>query len=105
MQPFSLVRAGSAAEAARLLGEHEDAALVAGGTNLVDLLKLRVVRPSVLVDVSRLGLDEIAEVDGRLRIGASARNSDVAHHPVVGERYPVVREALLSGASPQLRHM
>jgi xanthine dehydrogenase YagS FAD-binding subunit len=105
MQRFSLVRAESPADAARLLAEHEDSALVAGGTNLVDLLKLRVVRPSVVVDVSRLGLEEIVEVGGRLRLGAGARNSDVAGHPLVREHYPVIADALLAGASPQLRHL
>jgi xanthine dehydrogenase YagS FAD-binding subunit len=79
---------------------------VAGGTNLIDMMKLNVERPKALVDINGLPMDAItATPEGGLRIGALARNSDVAKHPVVMERYAVLSEALLSGASPQLRNM
>src|ERR1043166_9132995 len=76
---------------------------IAGGTTLLDLMKLNVEQPEKLVDLSRLSLDKIeASPDGGLTIGAGVRNSDLAYHPVVREKYPVLSEALLSGASAQL---
>jgi xanthine dehydrogenase YagS FAD-binding subunit len=79
---------------------------IAGGTCLVDLMKLDVEEPQEIVDVNRLPLDAISETaDGGLKIGALARNSAVARHPLVVERYPILAEALLSGASAQLRNM
>src|SRR6185503_18207919 len=82
------------------------ARFVAGGTTLVDLMKLEVETPSQLVDINRLPLAAILETpDGGVRIGAMARNSAVAWHPLIRERYPLLAEALLSGASGQLRNM
>ena len=79
---------------------------VAGGTTLIDLMKLDVEQPSRVVDINGLPLDTVEETkDGGLRLGALARNATVAKHPLVLERYPVLSEALLSGASPQLRNM
>jgi xanthine dehydrogenase YagS FAD-binding subunit len=79
---------------------------VAGGTNLIDMMKLNVERPKVVVDINGLPLDKIdATPEGGLRIGALARNSDVARHPTVMKDYAVLSQALLSGASPQLRNM
>ena len=79
---------------------------VAGGTNLVDLMKLNVERPREVISINGLALDAIAPTpDGGLRIGALARNSDTAHHPVVVRDYAVLSQAYLSGASPQLRNM
>src|SRR5579871_6451009 len=79
---------------------------IAGGTNLVDLMKLSVETPGELIDINKLPFASIDEtVDGGLRIGAMARNSTVAHHPLVIERYPILSQALLSGASAQLRNM
>jgi len=79
---------------------------VAGGTNLIDMMKLNVERPKVIVDINALPLDTIVPTPaGGLRIGALARNSDVAHHPAVQKDYAVLSQALLSGASPQLRNM
>jgi xanthine dehydrogenase YagS FAD-binding subunit len=78
---------------------------ICGGTNLIDLMRLEIERPAHLVDVSRLPLTAIEELpQGELRIGASARNSDVAANPLVRARYPVLAEALLAGASGQLRN-
>ena len=82
------------------------AKFVAGGTTLVDLMKLDVERPKMLVDINGLPLDRVEpEGDGGLKIGAMVRNSDLAHDEQVQRRYPVLSQALLSGASPQLRNM
>ncbi len=78
---------------------------VAGGTNLLDLMKADVMRPERLVDISRLNLDRIEEVDGGLRLGALVRNSDTAYDERVQARYPMLSKAILSGASAQLRNM
>jgi xanthine dehydrogenase YagS FAD-binding subunit len=77
-----------------------------GGTNLVDLMKLGVARPARLIDVSRLPLDRVEDLpEGGLSIGATVRNSDLAAHPAVRERYPVLAQAVLAGASGQIRNM
>jgi len=79
---------------------------IAGGTNLLDLVKEGVMQPGELVDINRLGLDRIEAVEGGgLRLGALARNADTAYHPLVRERYPLLSAAILAGASPQLRNM
>jgi xanthine dehydrogenase YagS FAD-binding subunit len=80
-------------------------AYLGGGTNLVDLMRLGVAAPDQLVDVSRLPHDQITETDDGLRIGAAVRNSDLAAHPLVRRRYPVLARAVLSGASAQIRNM
>jgi xanthine dehydrogenase YagS FAD-binding subunit len=81
-----------------------EGALLAGGTNLLDLMKIGVMTPRRLVDISRLPLDTIEENDGGLRIGAMVRNADIARHPSVLARFPALAEALLAGASAQLRN-
>jgi xanthine dehydrogenase YagS FAD-binding subunit len=87
-------------------GLEPGATFLGGGTNLVDLMKLGVATPDVLVDVTRLGLDDVAELPGGgLRIGAGVRNSDLAADPRVRGQYPVLSQALLAGASGQLRNM
>ena len=105
MNRFEYVRASTIAEA-RAAGDRPGAAYLAGGTNLLDLMKGDVTRPDILVDISRLaGLDEIETLaDGTMRIGALVRNSDLAYHRDVAQRFPAVAEALLSGASAQLRN-
>ena len=106
MHPFSYTLASDEPTARRIVAADPGAAFIAGGTTLVDLLKLNVERPSQLVDFTRLPLATIEELpDGGVRIGAMARNSDLAHHPLVQARYPVLAQALLAGASPQLRNM
>ncbi|WP_405625647.1 xanthine dehydrogenase family protein subunit M [Streptomyces sp. NBC_00016] len=105
METFAYVRAGTLAEAAEAFATHPGARYLGGGTNLVDLMKLGVERPTALVDVTRLPLDEVTELpDGSLRIGALVRNSDLAAHPRVRDRYPVLSQAVLAGASGQLRN-
>jgi xanthine dehydrogenase YagS FAD-binding subunit len=79
---------------------------IAGGTNLLDLMKENLMQPVRLVDISRLALDGIETTDdGGLRLGALARNADTAYHPLVRERYPLLTSAILAGASPQIRNM
>jgi len=104
MREFTYARPEHAEEAVRLVAAG-DAAYLAGGTNLVDLMKLGVARPGLLVDITALGLDFIAEApDGGLRIGAGTHNSDLAASPLVRRRYPVLAQAILAGASGQLRN-
>lgn len=104
MKPFGFERAADAAAA--VAAGADGATYLGGGTNLVDLMKLGVEAPERLVDVSRLPHDAIEALpDGGLRIGAAVRNSDLAVHPLVRERYAVLSEALLAGASGQLRNL
>lgn len=104
MKPFTYERASDPAAAARAVAARPDAKFIAGGTNLLDLMKLQIETPAHLVDVSRLKLDKVEETGGGLRIGAEVRNSDLAAHPAVRTRYKVLAEALLAGASGQLRN-
>lgn len=112
MEAFSFVQATSPQQAITEGQKTPTAQLnasvrfVAGGTNLLDLMKLNVERPTEVIDINRLPLNRIEELPGGgLRIGALARNVDVAHHPVVKRDYTVLSEAILSGASPQIRNM
>lgn len=105
MRPFALTRAHSVAEAASLTAE-DGAKAVAGGTNLLDLMKLQVETPTKLADINRIGLAEIADTDdGGLRIGALATNTATAVHLRVRQDYPVLARAILAGATQQLRNM
>ena len=105
MTPFGYRRAQSVDDAVRL-GLTPGAHFLGGGTNLIDLAKGGVVQPMLLVDVSRLPLADVtATPDGGVRIGAMARNSDVANHVLIRTRHPLLSQALLAGASPQLRNM
>ncbi|MFG2718920.1 FAD binding domain-containing protein [Streptomyces sp. NPDC048416] len=105
-KPVAYVCPRSVAEAAAAHGGRPEARYLGGGTNLVDLMRRGVERPDVVVDTNRLPLDRIEEQpDGSIRVGATARNSDLAAHPAVEEHYPVLSQALLSGASGQLRNM
>lgn len=103
MRPFEFHRATSLDEALALLARPEARAL-AGGTTLVDLMKLGVEAPGLVVDIGRLPLDGIALEAGTLRIGALASNSAVARHPAVQAEFPALAEAILSGASGQIRN-
>jgi xanthine dehydrogenase YagS FAD-binding subunit len=105
MKSFAYSRVTSnaqAIEAARVRG----ASFLAGGTNLIDLMKYRVEQPASLIDINHLALAEIKPTaDGGVSIGAMVRNSDLANYPLVRTSYPLLSQALLSGASPQLRNM
>ncbi|WP_037380993.1 FAD binding domain-containing protein [Sinorhizobium americanum] len=105
MQPFTYERASSVKEAAAAVAAKPEAKFISGGTNLLDLMKLEIERPTHLVDVSRLPLDRIEQTpEGGLRIGAQVRNSDLAADPRVRSRYPMLSQALLAGASGQIRN-
>jgi len=106
MRAFTYSRADTVETAVRALAGTPDARFVAGGTNLLDLMKADAMRPAHLVDISRLPLDRIEETeDGGLRLGALARNADTAYDERVQHRYPMLSKAILAGASAQLRNM
>ena len=105
MRAIDFDQASDPASAIRLV-QQPHAKFIGGGTNLLDLMKGDVELPLRLVDINHIGLDRIIELpNGGLRIGALARNSDAANHPLVRTRYPLLTQALLAGASPQLRNM
>ncbi|SLN65412.1 4-hydroxybenzoyl-CoA reductase subunit beta [Roseivivax jejudonensis] len=103
MRPFDYIRAEDPA-AARSAAAGSNAAFLSGGTNLLDLMKLEVMAPDTVVDISRLGLDAIEDDGDGLRIGATATNSDLAADMRVRKHWPVLSRALLAGASGQLRN-
>jgi xanthine dehydrogenase YagS FAD-binding subunit len=104
MNPFTFAAVDDVAGALWLAGE--GTSFIAGGTNLIDLMKVDVVRPSRLVYINRLGLDTIERTpDGGLRMGALVRNAATASHPLVREHYPLLASAILSGATAQIRNM
>ena len=105
MNPFQYSRSSAAAGAIQALAKEPQAHLLAGGTNLIDLIKMGVVRPERLVDINPLPLKAIEQKTRGLHIGALATNSEVADHPLVLEKYPLLSLAINAGASPQLRNM
>ena len=106
MHAFQYTRPTDAAAAAKAVGADPRATFLAGGTGLVDLMKLDVETPAAVVDVNRLPLAEVEQLpDGSVRVGANVRNSDLAYHDLIRKGFPVLSEALLSGASAQLRNM
>jgi xanthine dehydrogenase YagS FAD-binding subunit len=103
---FQYSRAADVADAVRQIAADPDARFIAGGTNLIDLMKYQVERPPRLIDISRLPLTSVEETPGGgLRIGALVPNTDLAYHPLVEQRYPLLSSAIMSGASQQLRNM
>jgi xanthine dehydrogenase YagS FAD-binding subunit len=112
MRPFKFTRPGNAADAVALAAKAKTAQqnaeirFIAGGTTLVDLLKLNVETPAQVVDINRLALDKIESLpNGGLKIGATVRNSDLANDAIVKRDYSVLSQAILAGASAQLRNM
>jgi xanthine dehydrogenase YagS FAD-binding subunit len=106
MKPFAYARAETAETAVRLVSRNRNAKFLGGGTNLVDLMRENIEQPDYLVDVTRLPLAAIEELPGGgVRIGALARNSHVAAHHIIRQRYPVLAQAILLGASGQIRNM
>jgi xanthine dehydrogenase YagS FAD-binding subunit len=106
VKPFRYERAGDISGAVATLARERTGEFLAGGTNLVDLMKLEVMQPDVLVDVRCLTSAEIEDLpDGRLRIGAAVTNSELAADRRIRNRYPVLSQAVLSGASGQLRNL
>ena len=103
---FEYARASDLPDAIRQIAADPTAKLIAGGTNLIDLMKYEVVNPSRLIDITHLPLNTIEETsNGGLRIGALMPNSDLAYHPLIEKRYPLVSSSILAGASQQLRNM
>jgi xanthine dehydrogenase YagS FAD-binding subunit len=105
MTPFTYTCPKSVDAAIRAYGEGPDVRFIGGGTNLLDLMKMGVERPTHLVDINRLPLTHIEERNGGVRIGALVRNSDAANHELIRSRYPLLSQAILAGASAQLRNM
>src|SRR5215468_6046447 len=106
MNSFAYTRAADVASALRVIAAEPTAKFIAGGTNLVDLMKENVERPTRLVDITHLPLAEAkATKEGGLRIGALVTNADLAYHETVVRRYPLLSQAILRGASAQLRNM
>ena len=107
MNPFAYSRATDTSQAVTAIGAKPHSKFLGGGTNLIDLMKMGVETPANLIDITRLPMAQVEELpDGKgVRIGALARNSDVALHPLIVQRYPVLSQAFLAGASPQLRNM
>jgi xanthine dehydrogenase YagS FAD-binding subunit len=105
MKNFQHTEANQPAQAIQQIGAGAGTKFIAGGTNLVDLMKYGVEQPDALVDISRLALAKIEKTATGIRIGALARNSDMAEHPLVTGQFSLLSEALLAGASPQLRNM
>ncbi len=105
MKPFEYSKAADIQSAIQEAARSPQTRFIGGGTNLVDLMKYRVEQPDRLIDINKLPLNKIEELpNGGVRVGALARNSDMANHPLIRERYPVLSEALLAGASAQLRN-
>jgi len=105
MQAFSYVRATAVDDTVEAM-RRPGTKVLAGGTNLLDLMKGDVEQPAVLIDITHLPLVDVVELpEGGLRLGALVRNSDAANHPLVRTRYPLLSQALVAGASPQLRNM
>ncbi len=105
MNNFEYVRAADLSGASQSVAVRNGAKFIAGGTNLVDLMKYAVVHPTALIDLNRLDLHQIADLpDGGVRIGALVTNSNLAYHPVISARYPMLSRAILAGASAQLRN-
>src|SRR5258708_20129349 len=102
MTPFNYTRVVTADEAVKTVAAQPQARYLGGGTNLLDLMKDNVESASDLVDVTRLQLTEIAEKNGGVSIGALAKNSDTANHPLIRTRYPFLTQAMLAPASPQI---
>ena len=106
MNPFSYTRAHNIAGAVHEASRNPTATFIAGGTNLIDLMKENVARPTHLIDITHLPLNRIqGNADGGLRLGALVTNAETAYHPEVEMRYPLLSRAILSGASAQLRNM
>ncbi|MGC4993346.1 FAD binding domain-containing protein [Nocardia salmonicida] len=106
MREFAYERATDAGHAVAAVLAEPDAVFLGAGTNLVDHLKLGIIAPGKVVDVSRLPFDQVTDLpDGGMRIGAAVRNADLAAHPAIRARYPMLSAALVAGASAQLRNL
>src|SRR5438105_1380112 len=105
MQPFKFTHAADQTAAVKAVAANSSAKFVAGGTNLVDLMREGVESPAELVDISTVKLTQIRAANGGVSIGALARNTDTANHALIRENYPLLTQAILAGASGQIRNM
>jgi xanthine dehydrogenase YagS FAD-binding subunit len=105
MSPFTYSRAADPQQAVSAIAGKPQAKFLGGGTNLIDLMKMGVEAPAQLIDINRLPLTQIEDLNGGVRIGGLARNAEAAEHPLITQRYPVLSQAILAGASAQLRNM
>ena len=98
MRPFKYSKTEDAAEAVKMISANANSQFLAGGTNLIDLMKEDVARPDELVDITRIKLAQIKTMNGGVSIGALAKNTDTANHPLVRQNYPLLTQAILAGA-------
>jgi len=106
MRPFKYTKATDSVAAAKTVSANKDAAFLAGGTNILDLMKEDVSRPNELIDITRITLSQIKTTKaGGVSIGALAKNTDTANHPLIRQNYPLLTQAILAGASQQIRNM
>ncbi len=105
MRPFKYERANDAATATKAVSANNSAKYLAGGTNILDLMKEDVERPTALVDITRLSLSQIRNTNGGISLGALAKNTETANHPLVRQNFPLLSMAILAGASGQIRNM
>lgn len=105
MRPFKYERANNAATATKAVFANNTAKFLAGGTNILDLMKEDVERPTALVDITRISLSQIRAANGGVSLGALAKNTDTANHPIVRQNFPLLAQAILAGASGQIRNM
>lgn len=105
MRTFAYHQATATQEAVRAIADHKGAMFLAGGTTLVDLMKIGVLTPDTLIGIQHLPLQDIAVTDTAILVGANVRNSQLAWHPIVRQAFPALSEAILSGATTQLRNM
>ncbi|MGI8788926.1 MAG: FAD binding domain-containing protein [Pyrinomonadaceae bacterium] len=106
MRPFKYTRANDAANAVQTVSINDNSKFLAGGTNLIDLMKEDVERPDELVDITRLNFSQIKSSDnGNISIGGTAKNTDTANHPLIRQNFPLLTQAILAGASGQIRNM
>ncbi len=110
MRPFKFSKAGDANAAVQTVSANANAKYLAGGTNIIDLMKEDVERPDALVDITKLNFTQIKNIadganKGGVSIGATAKNTDTANHPLIRQNYPLLTQAILSGASGQIRNM
>jgi len=105
MRPFKYDRAKNAKDAIKTVAANKSAKFLAGGTNLVDLMKEDIERPNELVDLGDLSLTQIKSMGNKISIGALAKNKDTANHPLIKQNFPLLTQAILAGASPQIRNM
>ncbi|HQU84664.1 MAG TPA: xanthine dehydrogenase family protein subunit M [Pyrinomonadaceae bacterium] len=105
MRPFKYERANDAATAVKSVSADNSAKFLAGGTNILDLMKEDVERPTALVDITRLSLSQIKNSNGGVSLGALAKNTETANHPIIRQNFPLLAQAILAGASGQIRNM